>query len=97
VLEVEGFRSLRQSLLFTHARLVGHWWYGVFQPRKQQHYGGCFCCRVRIWAQGCLCPPYLTFLRYGIVSAHEDPEVLCGRMDEPLEGSSRHNFPDWHW
>jgi hypothetical protein len=95
VVEVHGLRKLSQSLLFTRASLVGEWWYGVLQPSKQAESAGCFCCRVRIWAQGRMCPPYLTFLRYGILSAHDDREILWGFMDEPLEESSMSVFPAW--
>ncbi len=85
VLEVHGFKRLRQSLLFTRAGLVGEWWHGVFQVSKQQGLRGGFCCRSRMWAHGCPCPPYLVFPRYGIVSAHEDRWVLNGEMDLLLE------------
>jgi hypothetical protein len=97
VLEVHGFKSFSQSVLFTRAELVGEWWYGVFQLSKQQRYGGCFCCRVRVWAQGCLCPPYLTFLRYGILSAHGDRDVLSGYADEPIDEGFKTVYPDWHY
>jgi hypothetical protein len=96
VLEVLGAKKLRQSLLFTRAGLVGEWWHKVFQISKEQRSAGCFCCRVRVWAQGCLCPHYLTFLRYGIVTAHDDRDVLWNRLDEPLEECSFPPFPAWH-
>ncbi len=96
VVEVDGSKRLRQSLLFTRAPLVGKWWNGVFQVSKQQSSAGCFCCRVRVWAQGRICPSHLTFMRYGIVAAHEDRDVLCGPMDELLEYASRHVYPGWH-
>ncbi len=97
MLEVHGFQRLRQSLVFTRALLVGEWWYGVFLPSKQHESAGCFCCRVRMWAQGCCCPPYLTFLRYGIVSAQEDREVLCGQIIAPLGDASARVRPSWHY
>lgn len=83
VLEVCGSRCRRYSLQFTRAGLVGKWWYRVFEVSKQQVYRRYACCRVRMWAEGRLCPPYLTFLRFGIVSAHDDRDVLCYPYDEP--------------
>jgi hypothetical protein len=97
VLEVHGLKCLSHQLLFTRATLVGEWWHGVFQVSKQQRSGGCFCCRVRVWVQGCLCPPYLSFLRYGILpTVHEDREVLYGYVDVPVDDEFRAPRPLWH-
>jgi hypothetical protein len=88
---------MRQSVMFSRPGLVGEWWYRVFQPSKQQQDAGWFCSRLRVWAQGKLCPPYLTFLRYGIVSAHEHREVLYGIMDEWREEKFvKCMRPGWH-
>ncbi len=97
MLEVLGTQKLRQNLLFTRAGLVGEWWHGVFQVSKQQRSAGCFCCRVRVWSQGCLCPSYLTFLRYGIFAAHDDREVLCNDWDIPVWiPFTMPTYPAWH-
>jgi hypothetical protein len=97
VLEVLGAQKLRQILLFTRAGLVGEWWHGVFQVSKQQQSAGCFCCRVRVWSKGCLCPSYLTFSRYGIFSAHDDREVLRNDWDIPLSIEfTWPSYPAWH-
>jgi hypothetical protein len=96
-LEVLGPQRLKQGLMFTRPGLVGEWWYGVFQPSKQHQAAASFCCRVQVWAQGCLCLPYLTFLRYGIVSAHQDREVLHGLLDRGRGGKlSTCELPSWH-
>lgn len=76
VLEVLGPQVLRQRLFFSRPGLVGEWWHGVFQISKQQFWAKHWCWRVRVWAQGHVCPQYLTFPRYGVNSAHEDREVL---------------------
>ncbi len=96
VLEVLGARRLTQHLLFTRAGLVGQWWLEVFQISKQESWAGCCCCRMRIWAQDKVCPGYLTFMRYGIISAHEDHEALIGHMDRPQEEPPMLAFPGWH-
>jgi hypothetical protein len=100
VLVVPEFHKLKQCLLFTRAGLVGEWWHGVFQPSKQQILHGCWCCRVRVWAHGSLCPSHVTFPRYGIVSVHDDRDVLwgdrCWALDE-AEDEKVPVYPDWHY
>ncbi len=96
VLEAYGLKCLSYRLLFTRAPLVGEWWHGTLQLSKQQRSGGCFCCRVRVWVQGCLCPQHLTFLRYGIISVHEDRAVLYGYVDVPVDEEFKAPLPDWH-
>jgi hypothetical protein len=96
-LEVLGFTKRRvQKMLFTRADLVGEWWHGVFHVSKQQVFRGCWCCRVRLWVQGCLCPAHITFLRYGIVSAHDDRDVLIGELEVPFEKPHEVVLPAWH-
>jgi hypothetical protein len=96
-LEVLGFTKRRlQSLMFTRADLVGQWWHGVFHPSKQQVFRGCWCCRVRLWVQGCLCPAHITFLRYGIVSAQDDRDVLIGEWEELFDKPHEVVLPAWH-
>jgi hypothetical protein len=63
----------RLNVFYTRAGLVGEWWYGVLQPTKDL--GGWDFSRLEIWARGMMCPSYLTFLRYGIISPHESRDV----------------------
>ncbi len=81
----------RLNMCYTRGGLIGEWWYGVFEPTKDQ-WGYVFS-RVMVWAHGRLCPSYLTFLRYSIISPHKDRDVCSGwGRDDADDDLHAHEF-----
>jgi hypothetical protein len=79
--EVPASPPLRQGLRFTHASLVGQWWHGVYHKSMSSIGADSACCRVRVWEDGRLCPHYMTFARYGIMSVRDEGDLRLNQLN----------------
>jgi hypothetical protein len=61
-----------------------HFAWGIPQGMSSERLG-CLCCRMCLWKDGRLCLGHLSFVRFGIVSAHAHDDQDVGQKEHGNE------------